>query len=156
MRELPEVLGAAREFEIELRVGEANDTLASIREGIAYKSYTYLENIGPAKSKVKKTRGWTTIKTQDDELKTHVRRYKECRKALVQLRANNEILRRFQVLSEKEGHLRTVTAIAEPNARGQMSEKAVWFWGMDMADKANGNPYMGECEWLVASTSGDR
>ncbi|TEB23553.1 hypothetical protein FA13DRAFT_1639866, partial [Coprinellus micaceus] len=159
MRELPEVLGAAREFEIELRVGEANDALASIREGIAYKSYTYLENIRPAKSKVKKTRGWTTIKTQDDELKTHVRRYKECRKALVQLRADDEILRRFQVLSEKEGHLRTVTAIAEPNARGQMSEKAAWFWGMDMADEANGNPYMGELHrvmWLRKRAVRDR
>ncbi|TEB24072.1 hypothetical protein FA13DRAFT_1797607 [Coprinellus micaceus] len=156
IRELPEVLSAAREFEIELRVGEANDALASIREGIAYKSYTYLENIRPAKSKVKKTRGWTTIKTQDDELKTHVRRYKECRKALVQLGADDAILRRFQVLSEKEGHLRTVTAIAEPNARGQMSEKAAWFWGMDMAEDANGNPYMGECEWLIVATSGHR
>ncbi|TEB20788.1 hypothetical protein FA13DRAFT_1717460 [Coprinellus micaceus] len=149
IRELPEVLSAAREFEIELRVGEANDALESIREGIAYKSYTYLENIRPAKSKVKKTRGWTTIKTQDDELKTHVRRYKECRKALVQLGADGAILRRFQVLSEKEGHLRT----------GQMSEKAAWFWGMDMAEDANGNPYMGELHrvmWLRKRAVRDR
>lgn len=148
IRDLPRAMDPVREFELELRIGEANDALASIREGIAYKSYTYLENIRPAKSKVRKTRGWTTLKTQDDELKVHVRRYKECRKALVQLRADAETLERYKVLSEKEGHLRTVTAIAEPNARGQMSEKGAWFWGMDVAGDAEGNPYMSECACL--------
>lgn len=144
MRPLPHDLEAVRELETKLRIAEANDALTKIRETIAYKSYIYLEKIRPFKSKKYKTRGWTTLRNTDVELTLHVKHYKNARQALLDLPADAQTLARFQVISRKQGHLNTVTAVAEPNARGQSTGQTAWFWGMDVVGDSGKNAYLND------------
>lgn len=149
LRPLHTDLEPVRQLEIKLRVAEANDALTKIRETIAYKSYIYLEKIRPYKSKKYKTRGWTTLRNTDAELTLHVKHYKNARNALIGLQADKDILERFKDISKKQGHLNTVTAVAEPNARGQSSGQTAWFWGMDVAGDSSSNAYMNDCAYVV-------
>ncbi|KAJ3525420.1 hypothetical protein NMY22_g10585 [Coprinellus aureogranulatus] len=156
---LPDDLEHIRSLEIKLRVAEANDALTKIRETIAYKSYVYMEKIRPYKSKKYKTRGWTTLRDTDTQLKLHVKHYKNARRALLDLPADQPVLTRFQDISKKEGHLKTVTAIAEPNAAGQSSAQTAWFWGVDVAGDSGKNAYMNDLHrvnWLRKKAFRDR
>ena len=39
-----------------------------------------------------------------------------------------------------------VTAIVDPNARGQTGEALAWFWSRDVAGDIADNGYMEDCE----------
>ncbi|KAG2055030.1 hypothetical protein BDR06DRAFT_852636, partial [Suillus hirtellus] len=46
---------------------------------------------------------------------------------------------------EKE-HLKTSTAMADPNAHGQRNTTLAWFWSLDVQSNISGNDWMTECE----------
>ena len=144
---LPEAYQDAREREIALRIGEANDALQGIRTEIGYKSYLYRAQIRPYKGKNRRTRGWDNIKRSDRELKFHQKVYSHALSALRNLHASADILAQYKEITKED--LRTVTAVSEPNARGQSKEKLAWFWSLDVAGDSEGSEHLDECEWVI-------
>jgi len=77
-----------------------------------------------------------------------VRRYRENRKALTNLRANQEVLIRYQELLDED--LATVTAVMNPNSRGQSRTNLAWFWKLDVTGMGPSDEYMAECEFKMS------
>ena len=125
-------------------MGEANDALQAIRTEIGYKSYVYRAQIRPYKGKKRRTRGWDNIKHSDQELKFHQKVYTNSLAALRILGASAEILAQYKDITKED--LKTVTAVSEPNARGQSKEKLAWFWSLDVVGDSDGSEHLEECE----------
>ena len=145
---LPKVYQDASETEIALRIGEANDALQGIRTEIGYKSYLYRAQIRPYKGKNRRTRGWENIKRSDRELKFHQNVYTHALSALKNLNASADILAQYKEITKED--LKTVTAVSEPNARGQSKEKLAWFWSLDVAGDSDGSEHLDECELHIS------
>jgi len=141
---IPRAYRGAKDTEIVLRMGEANDALQAIRTEIGYKSYVYRAQIRPYKGKNRRTRGWDNIKRSDRELKFHQKVYTNALAALRILGASAEVLAQYKDITKED--LRTVTAVSEPNARGQSKEKLAWFWSLDVAGDSDGSEHLEECE----------
>ena len=46
-----------------------------------------------------------------------------------------------------------MTAVSEPNARGQSKEKMAWFWSLDVAGDSDGSEHLEECKFDVILTT---
>lgn len=148
---IPRAYQDAKDTEIVLRMGEANDALQGIRTEIGYKSYVYRAQIRPYKGKNRRTRGWDNIKRSDAELKFHQKVYTNALAALRTLGASAEVLAQYKDITKED--LRTVTAVSEPNARGQSKEKMAWFWSLDVAGDSDGSEHLEECKFCVTLTT---
>ena len=144
---LPPVLQQAAAVELQLRIGEVNDALQGIRTQIGYKSYIFRKQIRAYKGKKRRTRGYDNIQRSNEELNIQRNLYDNALKALKNLGAGQEILSKYKAI--KKDDLRTVTAIAEPNASGQSRSTLAWFWSLDVAGDSDGNEYLEECEVFV-------
>ena len=147
--ELPPALEQAAAVELELRIGEANDALQGVRTQIGFKSYIFRKQIRAWKGKKRRTRGYDNIERSNEELNIQRKLYSNALRALKNLGAGQEILNKYKEI--KKDDLRTVTAIAEPNSRGQSQVKLAWFWSLDVAGDSDGNEYMEECEFPLLS-----
>ena len=72
---IPRTMKMAREVEIELRIAQANDTLASIRLDIGHKSFIFWKKINVDESKKGKTRAYDQVNAIDRNLAHHLRVY---------------------------------------------------------------------------------
>jgi len=140
----PTPVASYRDTEVVLRIGEANDALQAIRTEIGYKSYLYRGQIRPFKGKNKRTRGWDNIKRSDEELNFQRQIYTNAVSALRALGASDDILAQYQEITKED--MKTVTAISEPNARGQSKEQLAWFWNLDVSGDSENSQHMEECE----------
>ena len=147
-RVIPGAYQAAKETEIALRVGEANNALQGIRTEIGYKSYVYRAQIRPYKGKNRRTRGWDSIKRSDGELRFYQKVYTNALAALRILGAPAEVLAQYKDITKED--LRTVTSVSEPNARGQSKEKMAWFWSLDVAGDSDNSEHLEECKCIYA------
>lgn len=150
---LPPALKQAAAVELELRIGEANDALQGIRTQIGYKSYVFRKQIRTVKGKKRRTRGFDNIQRSDDELSIQRKIYDNALKALKVLGAGEEVLSKYKKI--KKDDLRTITAIAEPNARGESHRKLAWFWSLDVAGDSDKSEHLEECEVSKPIGSGD-
>ncbi|KAJ2923084.1 hypothetical protein H1R20_g14010, partial [Candolleomyces eurysporus] len=155
--ELPPALKQAAAVELELRIGEANDALQGVRTQIGYKSYIFCKQIRTWKGKKRRTRGYDNIQRSNEELVMQRKLYSNALKALKNLGAGEEILSKYKEI--KKDDLRTITAIADSNARGQSRSTLAWFWSLDVAGDSDGNEYLEELyqiSWLRAKARKDR
>jgi hypothetical protein len=134
----------AAEKELTLRQGQANDSLQGLRYAIGHKSFLFRTKLRAATSKVQKLRSWDDIGGVTGTVQQHARVYRRARKALIRLGASDAIMKKYQVL--KPEHLKSSTAIVDPNARGQRNAKLAWFWSHDVAGDSFNNDLMKECE----------
>jgi hypothetical protein len=129
--------------ELSLRQGQANDSLHCLRIALGKKSFLFRTNVRSAKSQQRKTRAWAEVSNVDTEVRQHARIYNNCRRRMVRLEAEAEVLERYRVLTH--GDLKISTAIATPNARGQRSTHLAWFWNMDVQADTDTDGWMEEC-----------
>lgn len=142
---MPGAFVGAQDTEIILRMGEANDALQGIRTEIGYKSYIYRKQIRPYKGKNRRTRGWDNIKRSDQELRFQQKVYTNALGCMKTLGAKADILEQYKDITKDD--LRVVTAVSEPNARGQSKETMAWFWSLDVAGDSDESEHLEECKW---------
>lgn len=127
--------------EIELRIGQANDALQSLRLAIGQKSFLFRTQLRNAKSKTRKTKAWDDISAVGNTVSHHRRVYHCARKALIALGASKEIQAKYRIITSVD--VKSSTAIVDPNARGQRNASLAWFWS---AGKTNADgALMAEC-----------
>ena len=75
-------LGHLGGIEMELREGQANDTLEALQAGLAEKSLWFRTEVKPAKSQKTASKAWDSIHRADIQIKAAVRSYRLARNAL--------------------------------------------------------------------------
>ena len=133
------------EVEVELREGQANDALKSLRESLAEKSLRFRTEVKPAKSQRTMTRAWDSIHRADKQIRGAVQCYRLTRTALENLGASSELLGRYKEIQKKD--LKMSGDVVEENRVGQRSWELPWFWRLDRKwDKSRGE-FLKECEF---------
>jgi len=129
--------------ETELREGQANDALESLRAGLAEKSLRFRTEVKPAKSHKKMTRAWDSVHRADVQIKAAVQSYHLARSALQRLGAGKHLLDQFQEIQKKD--LKMSGDIVEENRVGQRSSELAWFWRLDQKRHTDRGEFLKEC-----------
>jgi hypothetical protein len=141
-------LGIIASQELELRKGQANDSLQGLRLALGHKAVLYRTKVRNAKSSMDKTRAWDDIKVANLKVNKHIRAYRRARRALEHLGADDATLARFQKLQTK--HLKISADITEENRVGQRSDTLPWFWRLDGQNEDQHDTWMQECKFIFA------
>ena len=142
--DLPGTMNTARLVEIELRIAQANDTLASIRLDIGHKSFIFRKKINLDESKKGKTRAYNQVNAIDRNLAHHLRVYGQARWSLQHLSAPSDILMRFKEIKKGDTHL--LPNISRPNQPGFRNQNIPWFWGFNIHGDSKDDFHMEECK----------
>lgn len=139
-------LSAAVHAEIQLRIGQCNDALQSIRLFIGKKAFVFKANIRSARAKKAKTRAYMLMQSMDSTLRYHAQLYRRARVALEVLKAPQEVMARFKDLLPVD--LKTNTTFLNTSVRGVKHANLAWFWYLDMEGDALDDNVMKECKCL--------
>jgi hypothetical protein len=137
--------------ELQLRVCQANDCLKELRLALGHKSLLFRQSVRIACGKKGKTRAWAEVTSIDNQIRKHVRVYHRARDALVQLGAEDHILKRYQLIKPED--LKMTGDIVEENRVGQRTDSLAWFWRLDGAGHHPDNNWMNECEYISMAHS---
>lgn len=140
---LPDGMEIARAQEVDLRTAQANDTLAAIRLEIGHKSFIYRKQINIQEGKKGKTRAYSQVNAVDRNLAHHLRVYSNARWALGRLKADPDVIRKFQPIDKKDTH--TLPNISQSNAPGHRNKNIPWFWGLNIHGDSIDDFHMEEC-----------
>ena len=136
-------------MELQLREGQANDSLERLRECLAEKSLRFRKDLRPAKGQKKTTRAWDSIHRVDDQIKQAVVTYRTARDAIGELGEAAD-LKKFQEITKSD--LKMSGDIVEENRVGQRSSILPWFWRLDRKAKEDCGDYEKECEYSNSKT----
>lgn len=133
--------------EKDLRIGQANDALHSIRLCIADKSYRYRKKVrnaatNPNASYRGRQKAFADAHAVDSDIRKHARIYESARKALAALGLSEEEEDMYRPLKPKD--TQASTAVIDFNARGQRNEGLSWIWQTPKA-LTNTSDWMEEC-----------
>ncbi|KAH6901080.1 hypothetical protein BKA70DRAFT_1375132 [Coprinopsis sp. MPI-PUGE-AT-0042] len=154
---LPKVMLDMRDKEIKLRVAQANDALELIRTSIGHKSFLYRSNVRLANGKRGKTRGYAAVNAVDRALRINISVYNKARLSLHRLNAPPSLQSQFRVLTHED--TKAITAIYDPNARGQRNVSLSWIWNMATPGATSSSVYIEELyrvNWLRARSRWER
>ena len=128
---------------MQLREGQANDSLEKLRECLAEKSLRFRKELRSATGQKKMTRAWDSIHRMEDQIKQTVAIYRAARDAIGEL---GEVagLERFQEITKSD--LKMSGDIVEENRVGQRSSVLPWFWRLDRKAKESCGDYEKECK----------
>ncbi|KAJ3503219.1 hypothetical protein NMY22_g18324 [Coprinellus aureogranulatus] len=158
-------------LEEELRVAQANEALEEVRLDIGHKSFLYLENREWSTGKRERTRGYDRINAVESNLRSHIKKYESARWALHRLGLASRYPQ-FHPLTRAD--TRAVTAVYNPNKRGDRNAGMSWIWRRHVAVEEVGdgpsnravgeasvpeNAYLAEVyrvKWLRAQSRVDR
>jgi hypothetical protein len=130
-------------MELELRKGQANDSLERLRECLAEKSLRFRTEVRPAKSQKKMTRAWDSVHRMEDQIKQAVTTYRRARQAIRELGEATD-LEKYQEITKSD--LKMSGDIVEENRVGQKSSILPWFWRLDREVKNYHGDYEKECK----------
>lgn len=136
-------------MEVQLRIGQCNDSLQAVRLAIAKKSFLYGTKVRKAKGKKHKTRAYAAVQTADAGLRTNAQIYRAVRQKLVVLEAGSDVLQKYQLL--QQSHLKSNTTLLDPRITGQRHHQLPWFWSLDVAGDISTHGEMRESECIVMS-----
>ena len=131
-------------MELQLREGQANDSLERLRECLAEKSLRFRTEVRSAKGQRKMTRAWDSVHRVDDQIKQAVITYKAARDVIGELGEAAD-LERFQKITKSD--LKMSGDIVEENRVGQRSSVLPWFWRLDRRAKENCGEHEKECKY---------
>lgn len=114
-----------KNIEEALRVAQANEALEALRVDIGHKSFLYLENRDWATGKRERTRGYDRINAVEQNMRSHLKRYESARWALHRLGVAHDYP---QFLPITRADTRAVTAVYNPNKRGDRNAGMSWIW----------------------------
>ena len=140
-------LGILRPVEKDLRIGQANDALHSVRLCVADKSYSYRRKVrnaatNPSNGYRGRQKAFAEAHAVDTDIRKHARIYESARKALVALGLSEEEQDTYRPL--KPTDTQASTAVVDFNARGQRNEGLSWIWQTPKA-LTNTSAWMEEC-----------
>ncbi|KIJ16604.1 hypothetical protein PAXINDRAFT_74872, partial [Paxillus involutus ATCC 200175] len=150
-------LAALADLELQLRIGQVNDTLHSIHFTLADKAVLFRTEVRHASNQSANTRAWGKVHQADTVLSRHAQIYKKCRKVMIALEADEILLERYKPLVDQD--LKVTTAISDPNGSVHSMENLAWFWIMDIPRDAQESDWMSEfyrVNWLRAKAVQDR
>ena len=133
--------------EIELRVGQANDSLAALQVELGHKSLLFCSKVWYSKNQKGKTRAWKEVAQSAGRLMKHVARYQCAQQALHRLEADEEILEKYQDI--KKENLKMRSDMVYENRFGQRNDTLAWFWRLGPQTDAEGDLWMEECTWIL-------
>jgi hypothetical protein len=112
--------------EVQLRIGQANDSLEKLRTHLGHKSILYRMNFRSSTSVRTDTRSKQDIRRVVLKITRDVRSYHRARNSLSRLEASQDILQKYQLIKLDE--LGVSKDITEENRFGQSSDILPWFW----------------------------
>jgi hypothetical protein len=112
--------------EIQLRIGQANDSLEKLRTHLGHKAILYRMNFRSSTSVRTDTRSKQDIQRVSLKISRDVRSYHRARRSLSRLEASQEILQKYPLIKPNE--LGVNKDITEENRIGQGSDILPWFW----------------------------
>ena len=118
--------GVMMEQELELRIGQANDSLEKLRLALGLKAVVYKTGVRPSKSQSTKTRARSDMSQVNKTIEKHSRSYRLAYQAILNLGASEDLRKRFQPLTDKD--LGVGTDLVEENRMGQRSDVLAWIW----------------------------
>ena len=133
--------------EKDLRIGQANDAIHSVRLCVADKSYHYRKKVRNAATNPNtgyrgRQSAFATAHAVDADIRKHARIYESARKALIALGLSEEEEDTYRQL--RPGDTQASTAVVDFNARGQRNEGLSWIWQTPKA-LTNTSAWMEEC-----------
>jgi hypothetical protein len=130
-------------LEIELRIGQANDSLESLRVHLSHKAILFRTVVQHAKSQWTSTRAWSQVTSIGKAIKLNACIYKSTRNKMLSLGIDADVIAKYKPLTQE--HLKVSAAIAEPNACGQCNDMLAWFWSANSTGTSEDNDWMNEC-----------
>jgi hypothetical protein len=112
--------------ELELRIGQANDSLEKLRLALGHKAVVYKIGIRSSKSQDTKTRARSDLDQVNKTIDKHSRSYRLAYQAMLKLDASDNVLEKFQPLTSED--LKVSTDLVEENRMGQRSDVLAWIW----------------------------
>lgn len=135
------------DWQLQLEQGQANDALHKLRLAIGHKSFLFREKVRKAENYDKRTRAYDDVRNFQMVISHHADVYSACRQAMIDLGADEEAMKPYQEL--KKEHLKTDTAVVNPNERGQRNYKLSWIWGLHDPDSQETPEWLDECEYIA-------
>lgn len=135
-----------RDQELELRRGQANDALEALRLALGHKALLLRTEVRHAKSQATQTRAWSVTKAADRQVQTHAGIYRMCRRAMVSLGADQNMLGTYKELSDQD--IKVNADITEENRVYQRSHTLPWIWLLPGQRDGEDSAWMEECEWI--------
>ncbi|TEB12865.1 hypothetical protein FA13DRAFT_1721885 [Coprinellus micaceus] len=145
-----------KSIEEKLREAQATEILEALREEVGFKSCLYRENRQFTEEKRERTRMYDAINKVDRTIRYHSKRYIQCRWAMGRLGMLAKYPQ-FEVLTRD--HVRPVTAVFQPNARGQRNLSLSWIWTYRTKGGKGTKVYLQELyrvSWIRAISRRDR
>lgn len=137
-------LGNLVDQEIELRKGQLNDTLESLRMVLGTRSVLLKKVVRNAKGKTRKTRAWSEVNRYTRERNLLVRIYNRSRQALVQLGVDKKTLEtQYQPILPDQ--IKVNGDITHQNRLYQKNDRLPWFWRLEKTDLEDNTNVMQEC-----------
>jgi len=130
--------------ELQLRIGQANDSLQRLRTHLGEKSVLYRIYVRSSTSVRTDTRARNDIQKIGLKVNRDVRSYQRARNAMANLGASDSILEKYQVLSRED--LVLLRDMTEENRVGQGSEVLPWFWQVGGMNTDPRSEWDDECE----------
>lgn len=134
------------ELELDLRIGQANDTLRFLRIAIGQKSFLYRTKIRSSSATQgysKRLRRFSDIQTLQMSIDLAAKVYMSIRTAMENLGASQQVLSKYCVLAKSD--IVASTAVADPNAAGERNKALSWIWRTRTS--GSGNPdWLDECK----------
>src|SRR6266404_4907717 len=110
---------------------------------LGHKSYLFRNDIRPAHTQRLKTRAWAELHAVEATVQHHSQVYMHARKAIVNLRADSDLLCRYKVLTWQD--LSVKTSVISADVCGQQNKSLPWFWTLDVRRDADIGAWMEDC-----------
>lgn len=133
-----------RQAELSLRIKQATQYLAALRNAIAEKSFQYSHIVRSATSKGVRTRSRTAILKITDRIMQYSRVYSRARAAMVRLGADEPTMNKFKLLVKDD--VKASTAILDPNIPGSTTIQLSWIWETEVGISGSAPGTMRECK----------
>jgi hypothetical protein len=137
---------AMMDQEIQLRIGQANDSLEKLRMALGQKTSLFVNAVRKAKHQGSKSQARTLVNQATFAVEKHASNYRCAHAALTKLGAEKDILEKFKPLTKDD--LKVCTDVVEERRVGQRSDEVAWFWRLDGSD-LQGNPWLKEGFWFT-------
>ncbi|KAH7919749.1 hypothetical protein BV22DRAFT_1022428, partial [Leucogyrophana mollusca] len=137
--------------ELQLRVGQANDSLEGLRMALGRKAVLYRKTLRSADSVFTGTRSKKLIEQVNAKMNKHIRSYQRARKAIRRLSRDETIIGKYREITVAD--LSVNQDVTEENRYGQGSDKMAWFWIMGQQNGDQSDAWMNEfyrVNWLKA------
>ncbi|KIK79614.1 hypothetical protein PAXRUDRAFT_160879 [Paxillus rubicundulus Ve08.2h10] len=142
-------LAALAELELQLCIGQVNDTIHSICFTLADKAVLFHTKVCHTSNQSGNTCTWGKVHQADTVLSRHAQIYRKYQKAMVALEADETLLERYKPLADQ--YLKVMTAISDPNGSIHHMADLTWFWTMDIPRDAQESDWMSECRLYICS-----